>query len=139
MTKDCVAVQPPTSLRDAAGLMWKHDCGALPVLDGPEGAVVGIVTDRDACLSAYRAGKGLGELCVTDAMTDEVVACRPEDDVDTAQRAMSKARIRRLPVVDRDGKLCGILSLAEFARAADGGAGSPSQADVGATLAAICE
>lgn len=139
MTKGCASVQPDATLNEAAHLMWKHDCGALPVVDDKK-AVVGIVTDRDICMCAYHEGRSLKDLRVESAMSHQVVSCTPQDDVDDVQRKMSEVQIRRMPVVDERGRLDGILTLAQMARAGQEGRARAgvSQRAVGQTLAAIC-
>lgn len=139
MTEACACVRPTTTLNDAACLMWEHDCGSLPVVDDSR-RVVGMVTDRDICMAAYHQGKNLKELRAEDAMARDVLSCGPEDEVSDAQRVMSEAQIRRMPVVDGEGRLRGILCLAQIARAsANGGSRAISTGGVGETLAAICE
>lgn len=137
MTRDCEVVRPATSLSQAAGLMWEQDCGALPVIDADRRAI-SMVTDRDICMSAYLEDKTLDELRVADAMSDRIVACRPDDDVTIAQEVMSEGQVRRLPVVDADGFLEGVLTLAQIALVVgDGNSSEVSKGRVGETLAAI--
>ncbi len=135
MTRDCVAVAASATLDEAVRWMAALDCGALPVVgDGRQ--VLGMVTDRDVCLLAQSRGRRLVELCVVDAMSRDVVACAPDDDVRTAQNLMRDAQVRRLPVVDADGMLVGVITLGQIARAGIE-RGDVSHASVGETLAAI--
>jgi CBS-domain-containing membrane protein len=100
------------------------------------------VTDRDICMAAYTQGQRLSSIPVTVAMAKSVITCQADDDVDAAERSMRQARIRRLPVVDPQGQLVGILSLNDLAREAlhDGSRrDAPRSEDVTQTLAAICE
>jgi CBS domain-containing protein len=132
------------SLAQAAQLMWNNDCGCLPVCTGNgAGRVVGVVTDRDICMSALFKGKPLSELRVADAMSQQLKTCRPSDSLTDVERIMSQARVRRLPVIDEQGSLVGMISLADLARAAARENTKPTQAitetEVGDTLAAICE
>lgn len=137
MTRDCIDIRPAASLDDAANSMWEGDCGALPVVD-EQHAAVGMVTDRDICMCAHHEGKSLGELKVADAMSSDLVACKEEDDVAAAQRKMGEAQVRRLPVLDSDGRLSGVLALAEIARAGDDGkVRDVSNDQVGEMVAAI--
>lgn len=144
MTKDLQACTPEDTLDDVAQRMWDGDCGCLPVCasDGSE-RVVGAVTDRDICMCAHFQGKPLKELRVQDAMAHEPITCRPEDSLDTAERTMREAQIRRLPVVDGNGSLVGIVSLAdlacEAARERSRQRKEITEEEVGDTLAAICE
>ena len=124
-----------------ARVMWETDCGAVPVVDDSQ-RVVGIVTDRDICMAAYTRGQPLHAIPVEATMSRDVMACAGDDEVDFAERAMRERRVRRLPVVDKDWRLVGILSLNDLAREAvhdNGHTGTPRSADVTRTLAAICE
>jgi CBS domain-containing protein len=124
--------------------MWDHDCGCLPVSsgDGVE-RVVGVITDRDICMSALFQNKPLRELRVADAMAKHVQVCRPGDSLADAEMAMREARIRRLPVVDTDDVLVGIISLADLAQEAARERAATTreitESEVGDTLATICE
>ncbi len=101
----------------AAQIMWDRDCGIVPVL-GDDGRVVGVLTDRDICMAAHFQDLPLSQLSVASAMSQAVFACRPEDDVRDAERQMREKQVHRLPVVDRDGWLAGMLSLSDVAQAA---------------------
>ena len=143
MTTSIQACTAGDSLGRAAQQMWNGDCGCLPVVDADgSGRVVGIITDRDVCMSALFQGKPLSDLRVADAMTTEVRTCRPADAIFTAEGAMSEARVRRLPVVNDNGVLVGMLGLADLAREAARQQCSPHQqitgSEVGITLASIC-
>lgn len=126
----------------AAKLMWESDCGSLPVLD-QNGRVVGMITDRDVCMAAYTQAQLLGRIPVSRALNPELHSCKPEEDLDKAENRMRSHQIRRLPVVDDEGHLRGILSLADIAQRAakdaKGKAGTRqvSFAEVGETLAAV--
>jgi CBS domain-containing protein len=141
MTSDVKACHPGDSLNRAAQIMWENDCGCVPVEDDA-GRVVGMLTDRDACMAAYTQGRALSEIPVESAMSRMVVACRAEETAAAAERLMREQRIRRLAVLDRDGRLAGILSLSDIARRARPSGKKRSDLGVdaiGATLAAICE
>jgi len=118
--------------------MWNQDCGCAPVCD-EDGRVVGMITDRDVCMAAYTQGKALDQLRVGDAMARQVIACSPRDSIQEAEQRMQTARVRRLPVVDDDGRLCGMISLADLARRFDAQSSSPKVQEVGRTLASICQ
>jgi CBS domain-containing protein len=131
------------SLDLAAQRMWSNDCGCLPVLE-PDGSgqVIGIITDRDICMSAMFQGKPLASLSVSEAMARNVRTCRQSDTTGSAETVMREARIRRLPVVNDDGALVGVLSLADLAREAAREQCAPHKHltgdEIGITLAAIC-
>jgi CBS-domain-containing membrane protein len=107
------------NLSQAARLMADGDRGALPVLDDI-GRVIGMVTDRDICLAAYRLGRPLAEISVRSTMSSRVYSCGPEDPLGLAEQLMRQHQVRRLPVVDPDGRPVGVLSLTDLARAACG-------------------
>lgn len=117
MSSPATSCSPDDSLSHAAHLLWEHDCGMLPVVDRA-GRLGATITDRDVCMGAYTKGRRLGELRVADSMSHRLVTCRDDDSIATAARTMIDHRVRRLPVVDADGKLCGVLSLNDLARAA---------------------
>lgn len=104
-------------LTRAAQIMWDRDCGVVPVLD-LAGQLVGIVTDRDLCMAAYTRGVALHELTVERVMSTTLTVVGPDDSLEDALEVLAEAEVRRLPVVDAQGRLVGILSLADFVRAA---------------------
>lgn len=110
MSKDPTACGPTTNLAAAAEVMWTHDCGSVPVLDDA-GAVIGIATDRDMFIALGTRNQRPADLTVRDVMTSPAVTCRPTDDVESALSAMKKRQIRRLPVVDSNGELVGVLAM----------------------------
>ena len=145
MTREVKACGPNDSLNRAAQLMWENDCGFLPVVsvDG-DGRVIGVITDRDACMAAYTQGRPLTDIPVSAAMAHEAISCRAGDGISQAESQMRDNQIRRLPVVDAQGRLAGIISINDIARearreAASGGRKEVGQQDVAETLAAICQ
>lgn len=136
MTKDVRTCKPDDSLEVAARLMWDHDIGALPVVDDT-GQLIGMVTDRDACMAALTQHQPLHDIPVSVAMTKHVVACRPEDsDAEVAKR-MAHNKVRRIPVVDDAQRPIGVVSLNDLALAMLRGR-DITAAEVARTLAAIC-
>lgn len=131
MTKDVANVALQGTLADAAQKMWQHDCGALPVVQ-EDGTVVGMITDRDICMATWSRGSAPGTITVLDAMSTNLIACSPADSLQQVEAAMRSNQIRRVPVVDRDQHLLGIVSLADIARRAGGD-------ETSATLAGICQ
>lgn len=118
MTSPVHTCRPHDSLEDAARQLWEHDCGMLPVVDH-EGRVGAAITDRDICMGAYTRGGRLADLRVADSMSRDIVTCKPDDDVATAVERMAARQLHRLPVVDADGKPCGVLSLNDIALAGE--------------------
>jgi CBS domain-containing protein len=112
MTRDVRMVRPDQSIREAAQLMAELDIGALPVQDNDR--LVGMITDRDIAVRAVAEGKG-ADTKVRDAMTNEIKYCYEDQTVEEVTRNMGEQRIRRLPVMDRDKRLVGILSLGDLA------------------------
>jgi CBS domain-containing protein len=148
MSRDVQSCRPDHTLAYAAARMWEHDCGSLPVVlaDDASGGrrVIGMLTDRDVCMAALFQGRPLHELKVADAMSRDIRVSRFDDRTEDVELLMRELKIRRVPVTDDAGELVGIVSLADFARAARAQAssrenGGISEQDVGHTLAAICE
>lgn len=116
MTPNVRTISPEASLREAARMMADADIGALPVASGDR--LAGMVTDRDIVIRAIAAGKG-PDATVGEVMSHEVLYCREDDDIADVCENMSDLQIRRLPVVNADKRLVGIVSLADIADAAD--------------------
>jgi CBS domain-containing protein len=141
MNRAVEACRSSDSLAQAAGKMWDHDIGCLPVLDG-EGHAIGIVTDRDICMAGYIQGRPLAEIPVSVAMSKELYSCRPDDALIEAEETMRSHQVRRLPVIDASGNVAGIISLNDLAREAEREVGRKGRQltaqEVSATLAAVC-
>lgn len=138
MSQPVVTCGPDDTLNTAARLLWEHDVGALPVV-GPDGRVIGIVTDRDICMAAYTQGSALASIPVSSAMARQVFSCRPEDAVEAAERLMSEKQVRRVPVVDSEHRPIGMLSLNDVAReAATSTKKNGSDREIVQALASIC-
>jgi CBS domain-containing protein len=106
-------VTPETPVNEAARLMEAEDVGALPVLDGER--LVGMVTDRDIVVRAVAQGKDPRGMPVREIASSDLVSVRPDDDLSDALQLMAGNQVRRLPVVDDDDHLVGILSQADLA------------------------
>jgi len=113
MSTDVRTIQPQESLRRAAQCMQELDVGALPVCDG-EG-LLGMVTDRDITVRGIADGLHPDHACVSDIMSPQVETCTVDQDADDAKRLMGAKQLRRLPVLDRTGRLVGIVSLGDLA------------------------
>jgi CBS domain-containing protein len=116
MMPEVRSVTRDTSVQHAARLMREADVGSLPVVDGER--VVGVVTDRDIAVRVVGDGKG-PDTPVGDVATQEVVSVGPEQDLDEALRLMAQHQVRRLPVVEQDGRLVGIFAQADAAMEAE--------------------
>jgi CBS domain-containing protein len=107
-----------TDLASAAKIMWDGDCGVVPVVDGDR-KVIGMITDRDICMAAATRAARPADVRVGDVMSGATYTCHAKDDVRTALKAMRDRRVRRLPVLDAQQRLAGILSLNDLALAAE--------------------
>lgn len=136
MTKAVWTCRADEPMSAAARLMWEHDIGAVPVL-GEDEKIVGIVTDRDLCMSAYFTGEPLAVVPVERAMSKVVFTIDPTQTVDEAEQLMRSKQIRRLPVADA-GKLVGLITLGDLARTAQTRK-AVAASDVTATFAAVVE
>lgn len=110
MVRSPVSCGPESNLGVAAELLWKQNCGILPVVNA-ERKVVGVMTDRDMCIALGTRNLLPGQIFVKEVMTGKVHSCQVEDDMHSALATMAKERVRRLPVVDGKGVLQGILSM----------------------------
>ncbi|HEX5217821.1 MAG TPA: CBS domain-containing protein [Vicinamibacterales bacterium] len=141
--KDVMSHPPVTcpsssTLDHAARLMWEFDCGVVPVVDD-EGRLTGIVTDRDICMAAYTQGQSLSAIPITTAMARHVVASRVGDPIEQVEQLMRDNQIRRLPVVDHDGRPVGIVSMNDLARLAARARKSGVDRELVQTMAAVCQ
>ncbi len=140
MTSDVQCCGPATNLAAAAKMMWDSDCGALPVLN-VDGQVMGVITDRDICMSTATKNKPASDITVWETVSGKAHTCRMSDDVHTALNIMKRERVRRLPVVDDDGMLQGIVAMNDFVllagEAKGGKAPVVSYEDVVRTMKAI--
>ena len=113
--KTCAA---DANLAAAAKIMWEEDCGAVPVVDADR-KVIGMITDRDICIAAATRSARPEDLRVIDVMSKATYTCNAKDDVRVALKTMRDRRVRRLPVLDNQQRLAGMLSLNDLALAAD--------------------
>ena len=116
MSRDVQVASPKQSIRDAAKMMAKIDAGVLPV--GEDDRLVGVITDRDITIRAVAEGKS-PTTKVGDVMSHEVLYCFDDQDLDDIAQNMAEMKVRRLPVVNRDKRLVGIISLGDLARRED--------------------
>lgn len=136
MSRDVFSCAPTDSLEQAARIMWEHDVGVVPIVDAGN-RVVGMLTDRDACMAAYTKGQTLGSIQCGDAMSTRIVSSFLDDDLRRAEQLMRDAQVRRLPVVDREGHLIGILSQNDLLREIGRHGREMTSDEVTSTLAAI--
>jgi CBS domain-containing protein len=112
MTEDVRIANPTQSIREAARMMIEIDAGFLPV--GDNDRLVGMITDRDIAVRAVAQGKG-PDTAVSEVMSREVRYCFEDDDIEDVARNMADLKVRRLPVLNEDKRLVGVISLADIA------------------------
>lgn len=115
MSRDVCVAHPDQALIEAARTMVENDIGALPV--GQDDRLVGMLTDRDIVVRAVAEGRAPADCRVREAMTSEVKYVFEDENADDVVRNMATLQLRRLPVVDRDKRLVGIVAMADLARA----------------------
>lgn len=116
MTESPAVVTSETTARDAARMMEDNDCGSLPVVENRDSLkLIGMVTDRDLALRVLGRGQG-PETPIREAMTRNVFSVKLEDDLDAVERVMSGQQVRRVPVVDGQDRVAGIIAQADLAR-----------------------
>ena len=140
MCSDPATCTPETNLAAAAMLMWDKDCGTLPVVEDG-GKVVGMINDRDICMAAATKDRAPAEIAVSEVINNTARTCQPETDIREALRIIGQEQVRRLPVVDREGRLQGILSLSDIVLHAESGADKSKELSAAAileTFKAVC-
>ena len=96
------------NLAAAVQLMWENDCGCVPVLN-EHAQVVGMVTDRDVCMAVFLQGASISEIKVSTVMSKQLFVCTSDDDLSAAEKIMIEKKVRRLPVLDMQARLVGLL------------------------------
>lgn len=142
MTRGARSCAPDDTANRAAQIMWENDCGVVPVVEA-SGKVVAMITDRDICMAAYHQGKRLAEIVISSAASRSVFTIHEDDDVAKAEALMQEHQIRRIPVVDRNERLVGVLAMADIARCLQGatpiGGDGVTHQEVARTLTAVCQ
>lgn len=118
MTKGVSFCSPGTNAAAATEIMWTRNCGALPIVEDGRG-VIGMVTDRDLLIALGTSNRNAADLPVGEVMNKDLSLCAPDDDVRDALKTMAQRRLHRLPVVDKDGALQGMISLDDIALRAE--------------------
>ena len=114
MTSNPTTVEPTTTAQEAARTMKSEDVGSLPIVEGDK--LVGVITDRDLAIRIIAEGKGI-DTPVAEIASKDVVTIDPQQSLEEAARLMASNQVRRLPVVEEDGRLVGILAQADIAQA----------------------
>jgi CBS domain-containing protein len=116
MTSDPRSVSPDAPVADASRIMRDEDTGIVPIVE--DGKLIGTITDRDIVVRLIAEGRDASSATVRDIASTDLVTVDPQQDLDEALRLMAQHQVRRLPVVEEDGRLVGILSQADVARQA---------------------
>ena len=115
MTKDPTCCLPSDTAQRAATIMRDEDAGVVPIIENEQSRkVIGIVTDRDLCMNVVAEGHDPRATQVHEAMTTTVVSCSPQDSVEKATELMRENQIRRIPVLDEQHRLVGIVAMADI-------------------------
>jgi CBS-domain-containing membrane protein len=121
MTRNVQTVQPDQRVQEAASFMLSADAGSIPVTEGDR--LIGMITDRDIAVRGIAKGMG-PDTPVRELMSNDVICAREDDNVEEIASKMSEAQVRRLPVIDEQERLCGIVSLGDLSRETRGEAAS---------------
>ena len=113
MTSNPTTIEPTATAQEAAKIMKSEDIGSLPIVEGDQ--LVGVITDRDLAIRVVAEGRGT-DTAVGEIASNDIVAVDPQQGIDEAARLMAEHQVRRLPVVEEDGKLIGILAQADIAQ-----------------------
>ena len=136
MSQGVRTCSPDDSLNHVARILWEADCGAVPVTDA-EGRLLGIITDRDVCMASYTRGQPLWACSVSSVMSTPVHHCAPDDSAEHVAEIMRAHQVRRVPVAAPDGRLLGMVSLADIARFVHSSGSTSRLPWFAATVAAI--
>ena len=113
MTTDVETVSADQTAREAAAFMLRADAGSIPVCEGKR--VVGMITDRDIAVRGVAEGRG-PDTPISELMSDGIICAHEDDDVQAVARRMSEEQVRRLPVIDSEEQLVGIVSIGDLTR-----------------------
>jgi len=120
MTRELVTCTPETSIVEAAQLMKTEDIGPVLIVDNDNSrTLVGILTDRDIVVKVIADGQDVNATRVGDVMSKKLITCHADDDIDVAMKAMAQFQLRRIPVVEENMKLVGIIAQADVATRTD--------------------
>lgn len=117
MTTEVETITPDQTAREAASFMLRADAGSIPVCKGDK--VIGMITDRDIAVRGVAEGRG-PDTPVSELMSDGVICAHEDEDIDAVAQRMSEQQVRRMPVLDADERLIGIVSLGDLARETSG-------------------
>lgn len=135
MTQVVATCHPWTNLSEVAMMMWNHDCGLIPVLSD-QGTVTSVITDRDICMAVATKHRRAEEITVGEVTNGSLYLCYADDDVTKVLKSMGMNQVRRLPVVDQEGYLVGLISVNDLVTASRS-TKTPTYTSVMETLKAI--
>jgi CBS domain-containing protein len=115
MTPAPTCCHPEHTAVEAAELMQREDVGLVPVVDGQNSKLIGVLTDRDIVIKVVAAGRDPRGTAVSEVMTPDPVACLAQESIEFVMELMSSRQVRRIPIVDKDGSIVGIVSQADLA------------------------
>ena len=115
MTPAPSCCHPEHTTVEAAELMQREDVGLVPIVDGSNSKLIGVLTDRDITLKVVAAGRDPRGTSVSEVMTPEPVACLDQESIEFVMELMASRQVRRIPIVDKDGAIVGIISQADIA------------------------
>jgi CBS domain-containing protein len=119
MTPHCEWAQPNATVQEIAQRMKELDCGFIPVGDGEDRKLIGTITDRDIALRCCARGLNPKECTARDVMTDKTYYCYDDQDTEDVCHNMSEIKVRRLPVLNRDKELVGVVSIGDLAQGSE--------------------
>jgi CBS domain-containing protein len=115
MTPAPTCCQPHHTVVEAAELMQREDVGLVPIVSDNSAKLIGVLTDRDIAIKVVAASRDPRGTAVSEVMTTDPIACFPQESVDTVMELMASRQVRRIPIVDKDGTIVGIVSQADIA------------------------
>lgn len=115
MTPSPTCCAPDQTVVEAAELMQREDVGLVPIVAGNSTKLIGVLTDRDIVLKIVASGRDPRGTAVSEVMTSDPVACMPHESIEAVMELMASRQVRRIPIVDKDGALIGIVSQADIA------------------------
>jgi CBS domain-containing protein len=136
MSRQVVTCRPEDALQRVAELMWNRDCGFIVVVDEAQ-QPAGVLTDRDICMAAWSQGRTLHDIQAGQAMARTVVTCTPDDPLESLHERARQHQLHRIVVVDADGRLTGVVAIADLSRAAAANKGNSAANELLKTLAAV--
>ena len=115
MTRNIGTCKANESLAHAVGIMWQKDCGVVPIVN-EENAAIGIITDRDVSVAVAARNRTASEIMIGDVINGKPISCSQEDSVKSALKKMRKHKVKRLPVLEKNGTLVGVITIADLLR-----------------------